>query len=71
MGAPSSRFRNRFLGPACLGVLLAVSQPACHVIQKVEGKSEPEHAAQPGMFTLTADQSSHLKTAVVDRKSVV
>src|ERR1019366_8515498 len=67
MGAPFWRFRKRFLGPACLGLLLAVSQPACHVIQKAEGKSEPEHAVQPGMFTLTADQSSHLKTAGVGK----
>jgi cobalt-zinc-cadmium efflux system membrane fusion protein len=67
MGAQFSRFRNRFLGPACLGLLLAVSQPACHVIQKAEGKSEPEHAVEPGMFTLTADQSSHLQTAVVGK----
>jgi cobalt-zinc-cadmium efflux system membrane fusion protein len=67
MGAPSSRFRSRFPGPACLGLLLAVWQPACHVIQKVEGKSEPEHALQPGMFTLTRDQLSHLQTAVVGK----
>ena len=67
MGAQSSRFRSRTLGRACLGLLLAVWQPACRVIQKVEGKSEPEHAAQPGMFTLTADQLSHLKTAVVGK----
>src|ERR1039457_3758693 len=67
MGAPFSRFRNRFLGPACLGLALAVSQPACRVIQKVEGKSEPEHTVQPGMVTLTRDQSSHLKTAVVGK----
>src|ERR1035438_4630172 len=67
MRAQSWRFRNRWLGPACLGLLLGVSQPACRVIQKVEGKSEPDHTLQPGMFTLTREQTSHLKTAVVGK----
>jgi cobalt-zinc-cadmium efflux system membrane fusion protein len=62
-----SRFRKRTLAPAFLGLLLGVSQPACHMLQKPESKSEAAHAVQPGMFTLTADQLSHLKTAVVGK----
>lgn len=62
-----SRFRNPTLVPAFLGLLVGVSQPACHVLPKPESKSEAERAVQPGMFTLTADQLSHLKTAVVGK----
>src|ERR1035437_2584343 len=65
MRAQFSRFRKRTLVPAFLGLLLGVSQPACHMLPKPESKSEAERAVQPGLFTLTADQLSHLKTAVV------
>jgi membrane fusion protein, heavy metal efflux system len=65
MRAQSSRFCKRPLAPAFLGLLLGISQPACQMLQKVESKSEPAPAEQPGMFTLTADQLSHLKTGVV------
>ena len=70
MRVPSSRLRQCTLAPAFLGLLLAVPQPACHVLQKLqkpESKSEAAQAVQPGMFTLTADQLSHLKTAVVGK----
>ncbi len=67
MRVQSSRFRTRTLAPALLGVLLGVSQPACRTPQKPETKSEAAQAAQPGLFTLTADQLSHLKTAVVGK----
>src|SRR6478672_12025675 len=65
MRVQSSRFRIRSVAPAFLGLLLGLSQPACRVIQKVESKSEPEAAVQPGMFTLTPEQLTHLKTAAV------
>ena len=67
MRVPSSRFRKCTLAPAFLG-LLGVSLSACHMLQKLqkpESKSEAAEAVKPGMFTLTADQLSHLKTAVV------
>jgi cobalt-zinc-cadmium efflux system membrane fusion protein len=70
MRVQSSRLRKCTLAPAFLGLLLAVPQPACHVLQKLqkpESKSEAAQAVQPGMFTLTADQLSHLKTAVVGK----
>ena len=70
MRVQSSRLRQCTLAPAFLGLLLAVPQPACHVLQKLqkpESKSEAAQAVQPGMFTLTADQLSHLKTAVVGK----
>jgi cobalt-zinc-cadmium efflux system membrane fusion protein len=63
----SPRFRKSSLAPAFAGLLLAVLQPACHVVQKVEGKSTAESPLQPGMFTLTADQLSHLTTARVSK----
>jgi cobalt-zinc-cadmium efflux system membrane fusion protein len=53
--------------PAFLGLLFGVWQPACHMLQKPESKTEAAQAVQPGMFTLTADQLSHLKTAVVGK----
>src|ERR1019366_4882945 len=62
-----SRFRTRTLVPAFLGLMVGVSQPACRAPQKPESKSEAESAGKPGMFTLTADQLSHLKTAVVGK----
>ena len=37
------------------------------MIQKVESKSEPEAAVQPGMFTLTPEQLAHLKTGAVGK----
>jgi cobalt-zinc-cadmium efflux system membrane fusion protein len=67
MRAPFSRFRKRTLAPSFLGLLLGVLQPACHMLQKPEGKTEAAHDVQPGLFTLTADQLSHLKTAVVGK----
>ena len=67
MRAPSSRFCQGFVMPAVLGLLFGVWQPACHVLQKPESKTEAAQAVQPGMFTLTADQLSHLKTAVVGK----
>jgi hypothetical protein len=66
MRVQSSRFRIRSLAPAFLGLLLGLSQPACRMIQKVESKSEPETAVQPGMFTLT-EQLTHLKTGAVGK----
>ncbi len=67
MRAPSSRFCQRSMAPAFLGLLFGVWQPACHMLQKPESKTEAAQAVQPGMFTLTADQLSHLKTAVVGK----
>ena len=67
MRVQSSRFRSRSLAPAFLGLLLGLSQPACRMIQKVESKSEPEAAVQPGMFTLTPEQLTHLKTGAVGK----
>src|ERR1035437_7895553 len=67
MRVQSSRFRQPTLAPVFLGLLLGVSQPACHMLPKPESKSEAERAVKPGMFTLTADQLSHLKTAVVGK----
>ena len=67
MRAPFSRFRTRTLAPSFLGLLLGVWQPACHMLQKPEGKTEEAHAVQPGLFTLTSDQLSHLKTAAVGK----
>ncbi len=67
MRVQSSRFRKPTLAPVFLGLLLGVSQPACHMLPKPESKSEAERAEQPGMFTLTRDQLSHLKTAVVGK----
>src|ERR1039457_4768105 len=60
---------SRFRGPtqAFLGLLLAISQPACHMPQKQESKAEAASPVEPGMFTLSADQLSHLKTAVVGK----
>src|ERR1035438_6431911 len=67
MRAPSSRFCQGFVMPAVLGLLFGVWQPACHLPQKPESKTEAAQAVQPGMFTLNADQLSHLKTAVVGK----
>jgi membrane fusion protein, heavy metal efflux system len=67
MRAPPSRLSKRSLAPACLGLLLGASQPACQMLQKQEPKTEAAQAVQPGMFTLTADQLAHLKTAVVGK----
>ena len=67
MRAPSSRFCQGSMVPAFLGLLFGVWQPACHMLQKPESKTEAAQAVQPGMFTLTADQLSHLKTAVVGK----
>ena len=67
MRVQSSRFRSRSLAPAFLGLLLGLSQSACRMIQKVESKSEPEAAVQPGMFTLTPEQLTHLKTGAVGK----
>ncbi len=67
-----SRFREPTLAPAILGLLLGVSQPACNMLQKLqkpESKSEAAQTVQPGMFTLTPDQLSHLKTTVVAKAS--
>ncbi|MGD0772343.1 MAG: efflux RND transporter periplasmic adaptor subunit [Candidatus Solibacter sp.] len=70
MRVQSWRYRERTLGPAILGLLLGVSQPACHMLQKLqkpESKAEAASTVQPGMFTLTADQLGHLKTVVVGK----
>ena len=67
MRAPSSRFCQGSMVPAFLGLLFGVWQPACHLPQKPESKTEAAQAVQPGMFTLNADQLSHLKTAVVGK----
>ena len=67
MRAPSSRFCQGSMVPAFVGLLFGVWQPACHMLQKPESKNEAAQAVQPGMFTLTADQLSHLKTAVVGK----
>jgi cobalt-zinc-cadmium efflux system membrane fusion protein len=67
MRAESSHIRKRFLAPPFLGLMLAVSQPACHMLPKPESKSETAHAVEPGMFTVTGDQLAHLKTAVVGK----
>jgi cobalt-zinc-cadmium efflux system membrane fusion protein len=68
MRVQSSRFCNRMPAPAFLSLLLlGVTQPACKMLQKVESKSEAASPVQPGMFTLTADQLSHLKTGVVGK----
>jgi cobalt-zinc-cadmium efflux system membrane fusion protein len=67
MRALFSRFPKRTLAPSLLGLLLGVLQPACHMLQKPEGKTEAAHDVQPGLFTLTSDQLSHLKTAVVGK----
>jgi len=67
MRASSSRFCQGSVMPAFLGLLFGVWQPACHMLQKPESKTEAAQAVQPGMFTLTADQLSHLKTAVVGK----
>ena len=67
MRAPSSRFCQGSMVPAFVGLLFGVWQPACHMLQKPESKTEAAQAVQPGMFTLTADQLSHLKTAVVGK----
>jgi cobalt-zinc-cadmium efflux system membrane fusion protein len=55
------------MAPVFLGLLFGMWQPACHMLQKPESKTEAAQAVQPGMFTLTADQLSHLKTAVVGK----
>ena len=67
MRAESSRILKRFLTWVFPGVLLGLSQPACHLLQKPESKAEAAAPVQPGMFTLSADQLSHLKTAVVGK----
>ena len=69
MWAKSSRILKRFLTRALPCVLLVLSQPACHLLQKPEAKAEAASPAQPGMFTLSADQLSHLKTTVVGKAS--
>ena len=54
-------------------VLLALSQPACERLRKVEGASPRaarEEAAQAGeasLFTVSADQQSHLKVVPATR----
>jgi cobalt-zinc-cadmium efflux system membrane fusion protein len=56
-------------------LLLGLSQPACQQIRKVEGAS-PQAAArsatdggQAGLFTVSAEQESHLKVVPVERAS--
>ena len=67
MRAESSRILKRFLTWVFPVILLGLSQPACHLLQKQEGKTEAASPPQPGMFTVSADQLSHLKTAVVGK----
>jgi cobalt-zinc-cadmium efflux system membrane fusion protein len=62
-----SRSSRRFLGPPIFGLLLGITQPACHMLQKVESKSEAAHTVEPGLVTLSPDQMSHLKTTVVGK----
>ena len=69
MWAKSSRILKRFLTRAFPCALLVLSQPACHLLQKPEAKAEAASPVQPGMFTLSADQLSHLKTTVVGKAS--
>ena len=58
---------------ALSALLLALSQPACERLRKVEGaspKAAGEEAAQAGrasLFTVSADQQSHLKVAPAAR----
>lgn len=56
-------------GLGVLGLLLAILQPACDKLPRPESKSAQSAAppAQPGLITLSADQLSHLKTAVVGK----
>jgi membrane fusion protein, heavy metal efflux system len=67
MRVKPSSLRNCILAPAFLGLLIGITQPACRIIQKAETKTEAAQPVQPGMFTLSADQLSHLKTAVVGK----
>jgi membrane fusion protein, heavy metal efflux system len=54
-------------------VLLALSQPACERLRKVEGASpntageEAAQARQAGLFTVSADQQSHLQVVRATR----
>ena len=67
MRVEPSSLRKCFLAPAFLGLLIGITQPACRILQKAETKTEAAQPVQPGMFTLSADQLSHLKTAVVGK----
>ena len=70
-----SRVKSRTIVPisALSALLLALSQPACERLRKVEGaspKAAGEEAAQAGrasLFTVSADQQSHLKVAPAAR----
>ena len=74
-----SRVKSRTIVPisALSAVLLALSQPACERLRKVEGaspKAAREEAAQAGqasLFTVSADQQSHLKVVPVTRVELV
>ena len=65
MRVKPSSLRKCSLAPAFL--LFVITQPACHMLTKPESKSDTAQPAQPGMFTLTPDQLSHLKTTVVGK----
>jgi cobalt-zinc-cadmium efflux system membrane fusion protein len=67
MRAESSHNLKRFLTPTFLGLLVALSQPACQLLSKPETKAEAAETVQPGMFTVTGDQLAHLKTATVGK----
>ena len=70
-----SRGKSRAaLGISALAtVLLALSQPACERLRKVEGASprvageEAAQAGQASLFTVSADQRAHLKVVPVTR----
>ena len=70
-----SRGKSRAaLGISALAtVLLALSQPACERLRKVEGASprvageEAAQAGQASLFTVSADQQAHLKVVPVTR----
>jgi cobalt-zinc-cadmium efflux system membrane fusion protein len=60
--------RKCSLAPAFLGLLIAIT-PSCHVAPKQESKSEAAQPVQPGLFTLSPDQLSHVKTTVVGKST--
>ena len=74
-----SRGKSRAaLGISALAtVLLALSQPACERLRKVEGASprvageEAAQAGQASLFTVSADQQAHLKVVPVTTDEMV
>ncbi len=73
---PSDRLLAKSAGILAASVLLAgLSQTACDRIRKVEGASPQEasqaaaDAGQAGLFTVSAEQQTHLKVVPVERAS--